>query len=194
MSEERKDRRPPTRRSPMSEERTDRRPPTQRGDEHDFYATEHARLRAVVARAVNTSDANIDDACSFAWLRLLTNQPRRATAFGWLAKVAIREAWRLDRTERARSTVTGHLHSLEIADEADRAEERLAFEEMLEALATIHPRKRAMLVMHTLGFTCAEIAVAHGINPQRARELIYRARLQLAKLVGRPGPDPRSRH
>jgi DNA-directed RNA polymerase specialized sigma24 family protein len=178
----------------MSEERNERRRLTLRGDEHDLYATAHARLRAVVGSAVNTSDANIDDACSFAWLKLLANQPRRATAFGWLAKVAIREAWRVDRAERARGTITGDLNSLEIADEANRAADRLALEETLEALAAIHPRKRAMLVMHTLGFTHAEIAAEHGISPQRARELVYRARLQLAKLVGRPGPDPRSRH
>jgi DNA-directed RNA polymerase specialized sigma24 family protein len=178
----------------MSEERKDARRLTLRGDEHDLYAADHARLRAVVARAVNTSDANIDDACSFAWLTLLTRQPRRATAFGWLAKVAIREAWRLDRTERARSASTGGLESPEAVDEAEPAADRRALEETLEALAAIHPRKRAMLVVHALGFTHAEIAAEHGISPQRTRELVYRARLQLAKLVGRSGVDPRSRH
>ena len=82
---------------------------------------------------------------------------------------------------------------MDVAEEADRAEGRLAHEETLEALTAIHPRKRGMLVMHALGFTHAEIAAEHGISPQRARELVYRARLQLAKLVGRPGIDPRSR-
>jgi RNA polymerase sigma factor (sigma-70 family) len=178
----------------MSEERKDDPRLTLRGDEHDLYAAEHARLRAVVARAVNTSDANIDDACSFAWLRLVTRQPRRATAFAWLAKVAIREAWRLDRADRARSGAATDVDWQEIADEADPAGDRIALEEVLEALGEIHPRKRSMLVMHALGFTHAEIAAQHRISPARARELVYRARLQLAKLVGRPGPDPRSRH
>jgi RNA polymerase sigma factor (sigma-70 family) len=178
----------------MSDKRKDERRPSLRGDEHDLYAAEHPRLRAVVAKAANTSDANIDDACSFAWLTLLTRQPRRPTAFGWLAKVAIREAWRLDRTERARSVSTGDLESLEAVDEAEPAADRLALEETFEALAAIHPRKRTMLVMNALGFTNAEIAAEHCLSPQRARELVYRARLQLAKLLGRPGVDPRSRH
>jgi RNA polymerase sigma factor (sigma-70 family) len=177
----------------MSEERKDDSRLTLRGDEHDLYAAEHARLRAVVARAVNTSYANIDDACSFAWLRLVTRQPRRTTAFGWLAKVAIREAWRLDRADRARSAAQD-VDWQDLPDEADHAGDRIALEEVLEALAAIHPRKRSMLVMHALGFTHAEIAAQHNISPARARELVYRARLQLAKLVRRPGPDPRSRH
>jgi RNA polymerase sigma factor (sigma-70 family) len=177
----------------MSEERKDGPRLTLRGDEHDLYSAQHARLRAVVARAVNTSDANINDACSFAWLRLMTRQPRRATAFAWLAKVAVREVWRLDRAERARSA-RADVESPDIADEADPAGDRIALEEVLEALAEIHPRKRSMLVMHSLGFTHAEIAAQHGVSPARARELVYRARLQLAKLVGRPGPDPRTRH
>jgi len=177
----------------MSDERKDQRRLTLRGDEHELYAAEHTRLRAVVARAVNTSDANIDDACSFAWLRLLTNQPRRETAFGWLAKVAIREAWRLNRAERAAGAAPGDPEALEVADQADVADDRLALEETIGALAAIHPRKRAMLVMNALDFTHAEIAAEHGISPARARELVYRARLQLAKLVGRPGVDPRSR-
>jgi DNA-directed RNA polymerase specialized sigma24 family protein len=175
----------------MSEKRKDDPRLTLRGDEHDLYADQHVRLRAVVARAANTCDANIDDACSFAWLRLVTRQPRRATVFGWLAKVAIREAWRLDR---AHSGAGADVESPEIADEADPVSDRIALEETLEGLAAIHPRKRSMLVMHAIGLTHAEIAAQHGISPARARELVYRARLQLAQLVGRPEPDPRSRH
>jgi DNA-directed RNA polymerase specialized sigma24 family protein len=51
-----------------------------------------------------------------------------------------------------------------------------------------------MLLQHAAGYTVEEIAAEHGISRQRARELIYRARLQLNQRLGRGGVDPRERH
>jgi hypothetical protein len=48
---------------------------------------------------VKTSDANVDDACSFAWMQLIRRQPTRATVLAWLTTVAIPEAIRLDRQD-----------------------------------------------------------------------------------------------
>jgi len=41
------------------------------GDEERPYAAHAEKLRRVVGAAVCTSEANIEDACSFAWLQLL---------------------------------------------------------------------------------------------------------------------------
>jgi DNA-directed RNA polymerase specialized sigma24 family protein len=171
-----------------------RQPARRRGDEERLYITHANRLRRIVAANVNTSGANVEDACSFAWLQLVAKDPRRETVFAWLAKVAIREAIRLDRRDRGIASIDDapdHVRATRGAD-AD-VTERVLIAEVIDQLAGIHSRKRAMLVMHTAGFTSAEIAAAHGIHPSRARALIYQARLQLRARMGRAGVDPRSR-
>ena len=65
------------------------------GDEERLYTAHADKLRRVVGAAVHTSEANIEDACSFAWLQLLCDRPRRESVFAWLATVATRKAWRL---------------------------------------------------------------------------------------------------
>ncbi len=178
----------------MSQEKDDHRA-SLRGDEGDLIANHGARLRAVVSQAVNTAEGNVDDACAFAWLQLMETQPRRETVFPWLIRVAIREAWRLDRIQRRdESADAGILDGVESATDSERREDRLALEEMIAALATLHPRKRKMLLQHAAGYTVEEIAAEHAISRQRARELIYRARLQLNQRLGRGGVAPRERH
>src|SRR4051794_12160064 len=70
------------------------------GDETRLFIAHANTLRRTVGRIVNSSDANIDDACAFAWAQLVACQPRRQTVFPWLVKVATREAIRLDKRER----------------------------------------------------------------------------------------------
>jgi DNA-directed RNA polymerase specialized sigma24 family protein len=70
------------------------------GDEALLFAKHHAALRGRVRGVVKTSDANVDEACSFAWMQLIRRQPTRATVLAWLTTVAIREAIRLDRQDR----------------------------------------------------------------------------------------------
>ena len=71
-----------------------------RGDEGELFARYHSTLCARVARWVNTSSANVDDACAIAWLQLVRCQPRRESVLPWLTTIAIREAVRLDRAHR----------------------------------------------------------------------------------------------
>lgn len=81
------------------------------GDESRLYIAYANRLRRVLATIVNTSDANLEDACSFAWLQLVVTRPRYETVWPWLVKVAEREAWRLHRQ---------HRRSVPIDDELDQ--------------------------------------------------------------------------
>src|SRR5438445_11460935 len=56
-------------------------------------------LERTVRQVVRCSDAVVEDACQFAWSRLVYHRSRvyRETAFGWLATTAIREAFKLAR-------------------------------------------------------------------------------------------------
>jgi DNA-directed RNA polymerase specialized sigma24 family protein len=74
--------------------------PPRRGDEAELYAQLQARLTKIVARQVRTSTANVEDACSFAWLQMLRYQPARETVLAWLVRVGTREAIKLDRRAR----------------------------------------------------------------------------------------------
>src|SRR4051794_37168295 len=143
-----------------------REPARPRGDEERLFIAHANRLQRTVARNVNTSAANVEDACSFAWLQLVAKDPRRETVFGWLATVAIREAIRLDRCDRGIASIDDAPDHILAARSADAdAAERVLIAEVIDELSGIHPRKRAMLVMHSAGFTSAEIAAAHDINP-----------------------------
>ena len=164
---------------------------------HELYDEHAPKLLRVVSARVATSDANIDDACSFAWAQLIATGPERDSIFAWLVTVATREAWRLHRLERRQAGDGDELIPIEavVSPTADaHAEDRVQLDEVVDALKTIHPRKRRMLVLHAAGFTYEEIGREYGVSTERARELVYRARLQLRDRLGRgEGANPRRR-
>ncbi|MGH2867924.1 MAG: hypothetical protein ACRDNK_10210, partial [Solirubrobacteraceae bacterium] len=66
-----------------------------------LFARYDRQLRDRVRRVVNTSEANVEDACMFAWVQLLRYELDELDAtYSWLSTVAIREAVKLDRAER----------------------------------------------------------------------------------------------
>jgi len=71
-----------------------------RGDEADLFSTLHRELQRSVARHVRAPDEVIEDACQFAWLKLIDSQPDRHSIFSWLYVVALHEAYRLSAIER----------------------------------------------------------------------------------------------
>jgi DNA-directed RNA polymerase specialized sigma24 family protein len=108
-----------------------------------------------VTRLVNTSDANVDEACSFAWIQLLRRQPRRETVLSWLTTVAIREAVRLDRRDRRdRHLVLGEGPPSQC--------QTLTYAEAfaaLEVVASLPPRQRELIGLQVAGYSRQEIAV-----------------------------------
>jgi RNA polymerase sigma factor (sigma-70 family) len=156
----------------------------QRGDETALYEAWAPRLLRSVASCVNTSDANVQDACSIAWMQLLRCQPRRETALAWLVTVAKREAIRLDRADRRDAD------ALEVdwmPDPRSVAVGREALADTLGLVERLHPRRRAILMEHASGYTFDEIAARYGVTRARARTLVYKARLQLADMADDPG-------
>lgn len=152
------------------------------GDEERLYVANADKLRRVVGAAVRTSEANIEDACSFAWLQLLCHRPRRESVFAWLATVATREAWRL-HAQCGRDTHGDDLAALTDPRRDSAHRDGIDRDELLDTLAALewlHPRRREMLLLQVAGFSATEIAARNGITAARARELIYKARLQLA--------------
>jgi len=121
----------------------------------------HGALRRRVRQLVTTSEANVEDACMFAWVQLLRHRVDIGGAYGWLITVAVREAIKLDR--RSRRTVAlasrqdGEL--LEPADPRDQIQAR----ELVNDTATIIQaagltrRQARMLGLQPQGFSYQEI-------------------------------------
>ena len=78
-----------------------RNPAPAASDTAVLFSRYDRKLRDRVSAVVNTSQANIEDACMFAWLQLLRHEIDEIdAAYSWLTTVAIREAVKLDRADR----------------------------------------------------------------------------------------------
>lgn len=144
-----------------------------------LFARYDRRLQRYLAKTVNTSAANLEDARAHAWLKLLETQPRGDTIFAWLRTVAEREAWRLDRLDRRTDAMSA------ASSQPAPASAMREYADMLAGLQTIHPRRRQLLLDYAAGHTTRELAARHGISEPRVLALISRARQQLAQRTGR---------
>jgi len=116
------------------------------GDEAELFALYNHELLRRVQRAVNTSPAIVEDACSIAWAQFLRHQPDRNRQWrAWLFKTAQREAWSLDRARRetkplAEESADGRWWFTEPLDPHDVYRERDELEAAVEVLEQLPPR------------------------------------------------------
>lgn len=162
--------------------------PPARGDEADLYSTLHRELQRVVSRHVSGPHELIEDACQFAWLKLLDSQPDRNSVFGWLYVVALHEAYRLSTIERRDARLErlrpddGSWDDV-IADPrtVEGAHDAL---EALRTLAALPERQRIDFALKVAGYSYEEIRAR---TPGRtatnvSKSLVKaRARLRLAR-------------
>lgn len=159
--------------------------PPQRGDETALYQQHAAALARSVRRAVNTSNAIVEDACQFAWTQFLRHQPDRDYVLGWLRTTAIREAWALSSNER-------RAVSLDVpAGERDDAgtvadcmvgrdlELELRAREVLRSVAALRPRQRYAISRLAAGLSYEEIQAEGGLSHTQVNRHLTRARAAL---------------
>jgi RNA polymerase sigma factor (sigma-70 family) len=152
----------------------------------------------IVRSSVRAPDPVIEDACQFAWSRLL-RQPERVEperAAGWLVTTALREA--LKSLRRA-----GHETSLEtmlengiefVSTGAERSPEPLVERrERLRTLASLSRRQQQLLWLYGLGLTYEEIARREGCTSRTVERQIQRARTVLREREERAGKISRWR-
>jgi hypothetical protein len=106
------------------------------GDETALFAELHPKLARQVGRLVRTSEENVQDACSFAFLQLLRYEPSRESAFSWLLTVAVREAVKLGQRGRREPPFPVREDGVEF----EPVDERVDPEIVLETLAAIAGR------------------------------------------------------
>src|SRR5206468_7621294 len=127
-------------------------------DVGELYRQLAARLERIVRLDVRAPDAVVEDACQFAWSRLVHHcgRVRRERALSWLATTAVREAVRLVRRDSTELSLDAALAAT--ADglpEAsvpgpDEVFERL---QQLEAITTLPVRQQRMLWLLGLGLS-----------------------------------------
>ncbi|MGI8731063.1 MAG: RNA polymerase sigma factor [Solirubrobacteraceae bacterium] len=158
---------------------------TARNEQIAAMHREHARqLERRVERRARASPETIEDACSFAWLQLLTHtcidlDAPNWRALGWLTQSATREAWRLE-ARRRRDGLLDHVAlegELGLREQiAHGADEVVAQRERLALVAQIPERPRRFLLRLALGYGYRDIAVEESVSLRTSHNQIARAK------------------
>ena len=154
-----------------------------------LFARYDRKLRARVRSIVTTSEANVEDACMYAWLALLRHElDEVAEPYSWLTTIAIREAVKLDRVDRR----TRPLPLDEYGPQARPGEELAAYDLLAHAAAIIQEagltaRQLQMISLQLWGLSYEQIAVHTGDSRRTVERQILRARAKLAEALQASG-------
>jgi RNA polymerase sigma-70 factor (ECF subfamily) len=144
----------------------------------------HERRLYLLCRGMLGNAQDAEDAVQETYLRAMQALPRfRADApiRTWLFRIAVNVCLETKRSRRlAEPLALGHL---DIPDDADSPEEIVLRQmRVVEALDTLLPRHRALLLMKVLeGWSVEEIALALKWKADRVRNELSRARRALAE-------------
>ena len=155
------------------------------GEVAELYCAVARRLEEIVRIVVcHASDPVVEDACQFAWDRLV-HHPRRVnreTALAWLARTAIREARRLRGRE-------GWFVSLEavfelagdaaVVGEVPAPDEVTERRERLRAVGELPARQQRVVWLNALGLNYVEMAAQTGCTTRTVERQLSRARRAL---------------
>jgi DNA-directed RNA polymerase specialized sigma24 family protein len=144
----------------------------------------HAELYRVIRRTVRTRPEIVDDACGFAWLQFLREQPEREQNWqGWLYRVAQREAWRLTALEWQERDLRGKEGELiHHPDPRDRYDERIRFDAALAQLKRLPPALQRVVLIRSQVWKQEEVAEVMGIRVDQVDRLLRAAAVQLAEV------------
>ena len=152
----------------------------------ELYGLLARRLEHIVRLDVRAPDAVIEDACQFAWSRLLHHRDRvhRETVVSWLARTAVHEAFKLlrrDARELSLETVA-HDAANGTAAPPSRSPHQLAeCRERLAAIGRLPERQQRILWLHALGLSYAEIADYEGCTLRTVERQLLRAKRRISQ-------------
>ncbi len=154
------------------------------GEVAELYARSAGLVRGQVCSEVTASEAVIDDACQFAWIRLLHHRHRvgRDRAVSWLITTALHEVFKLVRRD-------GHDLSLEelmedtgdlrINRTAPPPEEAVGARQRLELLRKLPERQERLIWLQGLGFNYPEMATEADMTVRTVERQLMKARRNL---------------
>lgn len=168
---------------------------TARADEVGrFYVDRSRWVAGAVASRVRTSDETvIEDACSFAWVKLLGRPDIDLNDRGaeWIITVATRQGWRLARVDREvpSGAFRGETHDPHemsepaslLGDPESRAIAHEVHMRRVDALGLLAPDERRVLYLQALGYDYSEIVAALHASRGRVNRRLSDGRGKLAR-------------
>jgi RNA polymerase sigma factor (sigma-70 family) len=155
----------------------------------DLYRAHAGSLRRIVAGQVTAPEAVIEDACQFAWSTLVRHRRRvrRETALGWLARTAMREAFKLIRAERRELSldelserISTHRAPPQVATSS--LEEQVERWARIDSLGQLPERQQRVIWLQGLGFSYTEMAGHTGSSRRTVERQLMRAKRTLRTL------------
>jgi RNA polymerase sigma factor (sigma-70 family) len=150
----------------------------------ELYVGRPRRLEQIVRKEVRASAPLIEDACQFAWWRLLVHAHRvqRNAALSWLAKTAVHEALKLIRREERDLSLDARLEGggdAGVFGWRPGPEEVAEQHAQLERLRVLPVRQRMVLVLQAAGFSYDETAASLGMSRRTVERQLMRGRQEL---------------
>jgi RNA polymerase sigma factor (sigma-70 family) len=157
-------------------------------DLDELYRSLSPRLERIVRMDVRASDPVIEDACQFAWSRLVhhAGRVRRESALSWLATTAIHEAIKLIRRgdrELSLDAVLEQAGDAALDAGAPSSAELLENRQRLEAIRSLPARQQRLLWLHVLGLSYVEMALYTGCTPRTVERQLLRAKRTMRDLA-----------
>jgi RNA polymerase sigma factor (sigma-70 family) len=155
--------------------------PTAGIDVEALYRTLGRRLEQIVRADVRAPDVVIEDACQFAWGRLVYHAHRvqRECALAWLAQTARREAVRLvcrDGRDISLDTVSDDSGPVALAARQPGPDELFEQRQRLEVVGSLPQRQQKVLWLHAIGLSYAEISLQTGYSLRTVERQLMRAK------------------
>lgn len=163
------------------------------GDVGELYRALSARLEHIVRLDVRAPDAVIEDACQFAWTRLVhhAGRVRREAVLSWLVTTAVHEAFKLIRRDGRELSLDAALDlsadaareravtQAALAGHAPPPHELLEQRERLLAIRALPERQQRLVWLHALGLSYAEMALYTGCTSRTVERQLLRAKQRL---------------
>ncbi len=160
------------------------------GDFGELYRRLSSRLERIVRLDVTHAPAPVvEDACQFAWGRLLHHRDHIEpdTALSWLARTAVHEALKLLKRERRYASLETMLELADdaaLASQAPGADQLAEQRERLQSIADLPQRQQRVLWLKALGLSYAEIAQHTGYTHRTIERQLLKARQALREAAG----------
>jgi RNA polymerase sigma factor (sigma-70 family) len=167
---------------------TDSRGAADAGDVAELYSSLSGRLERIVRLGVRAQDAVVEDACQFAWSRLVDHGDRvkREAALSWLATTAVHEAIRLLRREHRELSLDATLErhgDAGLAAPALAPHDLLEHRERLESIRGLPERQQRLLWLLGFGMTYAEMALHTGATTRTVERQLLRAKHRIRRVA-----------
>jgi RNA polymerase sigma factor (sigma-70 family) len=155
----------------------------------ELYRTLASRFERLVRSDVRAPDAVIEDACQFAWSRLVVHRDRvaREAVLSWLVKTAVHEAFKLIRRSDRYASLEASLEQSgdrAVARVASSPAELVEQRERLALVGVLPERQRRLVWLHALGLSYTEMASQAGCSERTVERQLLRAKRRMREASG----------